>query len=134
MNRSNYRYIQGIWYDGQCLSAVSERYKPNYIHTYIHTYIHSIDPWDCHKTMGCGTRNDHTAKQNIQNIWRKKEIYSVELHCTDLVLCVYQYSDKKHSKLMYYTALISYYPLYNNSLPFRDTDAKMFSLKMGILK
>ena len=25
----------------------------------------------------------------------KKEIYSVELQCTDLVLCVHQYSDKK---------------------------------------
>jgi len=33
--------------------------------------------------------------------------------------CVNQYSDEKHSQLMYYTALISYYPLYNNSLPFR---------------
>jgi len=37
-----------------------------YIHTYIHTFIHSIDPQDCHKTMGCGTCHNHKNIQNLQ--------------------------------------------------------------------
>jgi hypothetical protein len=28
-------------------------------HTHMHTYIHSIDPLDCHKTIGCGTCHKH---------------------------------------------------------------------------
>jgi hypothetical protein len=29
------------------------------------TYIHSIDPWDCHKTIGCGTCHKHTKIYKI---------------------------------------------------------------------
>jgi len=29
------------------------------IPSYIHAFIHSIDPQDCHKTLGCGTCHNH---------------------------------------------------------------------------
>ena len=51
-----------IWYNYTLLIWVIFQDQKKYIHT----YIHSIDPQDCHKTMGCGTCHNH--KKHIKFI------------------------------------------------------------------
>jgi len=65
-NRTSEDHYLISWYNN-CTQI-----RNQYMHTYKHTYIHSIDPWACHKTIGCGTCHKHT------NIWN---YYSVRI-CT----------------------------------------------------
>jgi hypothetical protein len=58
-----------------------------FLRNWIHTYIHSIDPWDCHKTMGCGTRYKHTNIFEIlqcKMLWTFTQSYKSGIHviCT----------------------------------------------------